>query len=130
MKINVTKGKGNKPVDKPPMEKQVPAPISDYAVGYERGLKLGLTLSPGLADAKRIAFENGVRHIVTLAENILADEFNLPSREALAQSGKMPAWFITLLVREFVESRSEAGPTPKNNLVESEDTLSQNETDD
>jgi len=71
--------------------------FTTFTQGYERGFKDGVESSP---DA-RFAFDNGVRHIVTLAEDFLVKELGLPGRDALVKSGKIPAWWIAVLVTNF-----------------------------
>jgi len=80
----------------------------DFAQGYERGFKAGVDSRPDTKNIQRIAFDEGVRHIVTLAENFLVKELELPNLEALAKSGKIPAWWIATLVTNFAESPKES----------------------
>jgi len=69
--------------------------IPDYAKGYTDGIKTGVAMGlemrqePNLTNERRIAFDQGVKHIVTQAENYLVNELKLASRSDLAQSGKM-----------------------------------------
>ena len=81
----------------------------DFAQGYERGFKTGVGSRLDIKSIQRIAYDDGVRHIVTLAENFLVKELGLPSREALAKSGKIPGWWIATLVTNFAESPKEEG---------------------
>ena len=81
----------------------------DFAQGYERGFKTGVGSRLDIKSIQRIAYDDGVRHIVTLAENLLVKELGLPSREALAKSGKIPGWWIATLVTNFAESPKEEG---------------------
>ena len=76
-----------------------------FAEGFEKGFKTGLDSRIDLKSIRQVAFDNGVRHIVTLGEEFLAKELRLPSREALANSGKIPAWWIATLVTEFQEAK-------------------------
>lgn len=59
------------------------------AVGFARGRELG----------HKEGFADGIRYIVTLAEGYLAESLELASRHALAESGKLPAWWIATLVK-------------------------------
>lgn len=45
-----------------------------------------------------IGFAQGIKYIVTLAEEKLAEALKFPSRGALVQSGKLPSWWIATLV--------------------------------
>ena len=81
----------------------------DFAQGYERGFKTGVGSRLDIKNIQRIAYDDGVRHIVTLAENLLVKELGLPDREALAKSGKIPGWWIATLVTNFAESPKEEG---------------------
>lgn len=54
-------------------------------------------------DRRRPGFNDGVNHIITLAEKNLAQELGLPNRESLATSGKLPAWWIATLAALFPE---------------------------
>lgn len=65
---------------------------------------MALANQPDLERAQRLAFNHGVKHIVTLAEDFLAKELTLASRDALAESGKIPAWWISTLISEFSET--------------------------
>jgi len=78
-----------------------------FADGYEKGFVAGVKSNPDLDNTRRIGFDDGVRHIVTVAENFLINELGVPGREALAKSGKIPAWWIATLVTVFVESPKE-----------------------
>jgi len=80
-----------------------------FAQGYERGFKTGVGSRLDIKNIQRIAYDDGVRHIVTLAENLLVKELGLPDREALAKSGKIPGWWIATLVTNFAESPKEEG---------------------
>jgi len=87
---------------KPP-EKIIPDYAWGYVQGFENGFKAGLIQRPSLESERRLAFDEGVRHIVTLAEDFLVKELKLASRDALAKSGKIPPWWIITLVTEFCE---------------------------
>jgi hypothetical protein len=71
--------------------------------GYERGVKIGLEYRPGYEDAKRLAFDDGVRHIVNLAERFLARGLGVEKREELPATGKIPWWWTAALVEYFSE---------------------------
>jgi hypothetical protein len=77
-----------------------------YTRGFKEGFNAGLKSNVDLVNASRLGFDDGVRHIVTLAENYLARELGLPSREALAQSDKLPTWWMAALVTGFCESKN------------------------
>lgn len=78
-----------------------------FSNSFERGF------ASGLAEGKELSYEaafaDGVRHFVTLAENFLVKELKLPSREALVNSGKIPAWWMLALVTNFVDGRGKKG---------------------
>jgi len=102
-----------KPVGKKPevvmkVEPPQKAPIPDYArghaEGFQKGFKLGLESQPYLESERRLAFDQGVKHIVTLAENYLVKEMKLASRDELAHSGRIPVWWIATLMTEFSEN--------------------------
>jgi len=105
---------------KPPQKESIP----DYAKGYTDGIKTGFAMGlqmrqepPNLTNERRIAFDRGVKHIVTQAENYLVKELKLASRSELAQSGKIPAWWMSTLVTEFTSSEGQG--------VENKEPLSQ-----
>ena len=75
-----------------------------YAQGHEHGFQAGVRSRIDKGDIRRIAFDDGVRHIVTLAETFLTKELGVASRAALVNSGKIPAWWIATLVTDFTES--------------------------
>ena len=56
-------------------------------VGYTRGREAGI----------KEGFADGVRYIVTLAEENLAKELKLRDRHALRETGQLPAWWIITL---------------------------------
>jgi hypothetical protein len=100
--VTPQKAKRKAPEPKPKGSEKKPEPASDYARGYangfKEGFKAGLESNANLINERRIGFDEGVRHIVTLAEDYLVGELGLPNREALAHSGKLPPWWIATLV--------------------------------
>ena len=74
-----------------------------FTQGFESGFKAGLKNHPDLELLQSQAFAQGVKHIVSLAEDFLVKELNLASRDALIESGKIPAWWIAALVTNFCE---------------------------
>ncbi len=82
-----------------------------YAQGFKEGFTSGLKSNFDLATAQRIGFEDGVRHIVTLAEDFLVKERGLPSLQPLAKSNKLPIWWIATLVTNFCEPQPESKPS-------------------
>ena len=58
-------------------------------VGYTRGREAGI----------KEGFADGVRYIVTLAEENLAKELKLRDRHALRETGQLPAWWIITLAK-------------------------------
>ena len=85
----------------------VKPPQDRYSIGYKDGFARGLEEGKKLAESKldlqitlatRNAFDGGVRHIVTLAEENLAKELHLSSRDELVSSGKLPSWWLYSLV--------------------------------
>ena len=91
-----------KEADKPPKE-TIPDYARGYVCGFEYGFKLGLEKQPNSELLKRLAFDQGVKHIVTLAENFLVKELKLASRDELTVSGKIPTWWIATLTTELCE---------------------------
>ena len=89
---------------KPPQQAAIPDYARGYTLGLENGFKMGLENRVGLELERKLAFDQGVRHIVTLAENFLVRELKLASRDELAHSQKIPAWWIATLVTDFSES--------------------------
>ena len=81
-----------------------------YAQGYEQGFQAGVRCRIDKAAIRRIAYDDGVLHIVTLAESFLIKELGVPGRGALVDSGKIPAWWIATLVTDFTESPKESKP--------------------
>ena len=57
--------------------------------GYTRGREAG----------RQEGFAEGVRYIVTLAEENMAKALEIHGREALVNSGKLPGWWIITLVK-------------------------------
>lgn len=90
---------------KPPKE-IIPDYDRGYTQGFESGFKLGLKNHPDLESARTLAFDQGVKHIVSLAEDFLVKQLKLASRDALAESGKIPAWWIATLVTNLSGSTS------------------------
>ena len=81
-----------------PLKETIPDYARGYALGIENGFKLGLEKQPNSELLERIAFDQGIKHIVTLAEDFLVKELKLTSRDELAVSGKIPSWWIATLV--------------------------------
>jgi len=57
-------------------------------LGYARGREAG----------RKEGFQEGVRYVVTMAEENLAKFLKLSGREALANSGQIPGWWLVSLV--------------------------------
>jgi len=72
---------------KPEVKTRVKATLD--VVGYTRGREAGI----------KEGFADGVRYIVTLAEENLAKELKLRDRHALRETGQLPAWWIITLVK-------------------------------
>ena len=65
-------------------------------------------------DGRLTGFYDGVKYIVTLAENCLMESEKVPSREALVQDKRIPAWWVaTLLGALFTPSEPTYTPEPK-----------------
>lgn len=72
-------------VKEPKPKSKVILDVVAYARGREAGHKEG--------------FADGIRYIVTLAEENLAKSLNLAGRHALGESGKAPVWWMVTLVK-------------------------------
>ena len=91
----------DKEANKPPKE-IIPDYARGYVLGFENGFKLGLEKQPNSELLKRLAFDQGVKHIVTLAEDFLVKELKLASRDELTVSGKIPPWWIAALMANYI----------------------------
>ena len=89
-------------VPKAPKAVKAKDPFSD---GFDKGFACGFDKGKELYYES--AFADGVRHIVSLAENFLVKELKLPSRDALVDSGKIPAWWMCALVTNLTDGRGE-----------------------
>ena len=64
-------------------------------------------------DGRLSGFRDGVKYIVTLAENFLVEHEKLGSREALAKDSKrLPTWWIATLI-EALHYEPPYGPMPE-----------------
>ena len=74
-------------------------------VGFNEGQKYGLKLgrNAGIAEGHDQGFADGIKHIVALAENKMADAQNLKDRQALADSGQLPSYWMRTLIAAYPE---------------------------
>lgn len=75
----------------PKVEEKPTVKTTIDVVGFARGRKVG----------RREGFSDGRRYIVTIAEGYLAESLKLTSRDALATSDQIPAWWIATLVKAW-----------------------------
>ncbi len=73
------------------LEGEIVETLRVKVIGFSEGRNTGYT--EGFAD--------GVRYIVTTAENNLAKALQLAERDALAKSDQIPPWWIITLVSAF-----------------------------
>jgi len=102
---------------KPETGKEAKETTPNYPKGYEQGFqsgfKLGLGTHPDVESVRRLGFDEGVKYIITLAENFLVEHEKLGSREDLIHGGfnKLPSWWIATLVTALhYEPPSQAVP--------------------
>jgi len=80
-----------KPQVLPPVETKPEPEVKTIleVVGYAQGREAG----------RKEGFADGIRYIVTLAEDNLAKSLKLADRHALGKSGRLPGWWVVTLVK-------------------------------
>jgi len=74
--------------------------------GYADGFKNGVdSMESGIAEIRKAAFEDGIRHLATLAMDCLASELGVPSRGEVVQSNETPVWWNLALLTHFFDTQ-------------------------
>ncbi len=74
---------------------------AQFAEGFRQGFESGIAANVRLEEVRKNSFHDGIRHIVTLAEDYMAEELGFSSRGDLIEANRSPAWWNRALLSNY-----------------------------